>query len=252
MTPERPVIPEGDYVSPNLTVVMLDHAFPNKIVGDPRACSWPYLRTSISHNWYVDKHSAGVGFLSRDEAMLLHNLALPFRGLPCLEIGCWRGWSTAHLALATGHLHVVDPVLLKLDVRDGILSSLKNAGVERITLCPGKSPEKVEQISQNQKWSFTFIDGNHNGVAPTVDAEVVHRYAAPDAMIVFHDLTSPDVAGALAWLKVHGWKTHIYNTMQIMGVATRGNVQPIPHTPDPKQDWTLPDHLTPFPIAPTQ
>jgi hypothetical protein len=110
----------------------------------------------------------------------------------------------------------------------------------------------VEQISQNQKWSFAFIDGNHNGIAPTIDAEVVHRHAAPDAMIVFHDLTSPDVAGALAWLKVHGWRTHIYNTMQIMAVATRGNVQPIPHTPDPKQDWTLPDHLTSFPIAPTQ
>ena len=34
-----------------------------------------------------------------------------------------------------------------------------------------------------------------------------------------------------------------YNTMQIMGVAWRGNVEPVAHIPDPTVPWTLPPHL---------
>jgi hypothetical protein len=108
----------------------------------------------------------------------------------------------------------------------------------------------VVQLSEEtgKRWSLVFIDGDHEGDAPRLDAEVVHRYAGEDAAILLHDLTSPYVATALAWLRDHGWTTAIYQTMQIMGIAVRGVVKPVAHLPDPRQRWTLPRHLASFPV----
>jgi hypothetical protein len=108
----------------------------------------------------------------------------------------------------------------------------------------------VVQLSEEtgKRWSLVFIDGDHEGDAPRLDAEVVHRYSGEDAAILLHDLTSPYVATALAWLRDHGWTTAIYQTMQIMGIAVRGVVKPVAHLPDPRQRWTLPRHLASFPV----
>src|SRR5262245_58158102 len=102
------MIPSGDYSSPGLDIILPDDAFPNMIVGDKASNQWPFLRREVRHNWYVDRRNPTVGFLSRDEALILYNLARGFDGRPCLEIGCWRGWSTVHLALGAGNLEVVD------------------------------------------------------------------------------------------------------------------------------------------------
>ena len=83
--------PPGDYVSPGLNRLDVDFAFPNLIVGDPATHPWPYLRGEVPHNWYVDRRVPWMGFLNRDEAHLIYNNALQFRGRKALEIGCWMG-----------------------------------------------------------------------------------------------------------------------------------------------------------------
>ena len=73
--------------------------------------------------------------------------------------------------------------------------------------------------------------------------------AGEDAIILFHDLTAPDVAKGLDYLKQRGWHTVIYQSMQIMGAAWRGNVEPLKHQPDPSVSWNLPAHLEGYDIS---
>ena len=40
----------------------------------------------------------------------------------------------------------------------------------------------------------------------------------------------------------------VYQTMQIMGVAWRGDIQPVEHQPDPQVNWVLPKHLAHHPV----
>jgi predicted O-methyltransferase YrrM len=245
-------LPPGDYVSPGLLIIRPDQAFPHLMVGDTDTNQWPYLRREISHTWYVDDRSPTVGFCSRDEAAILYNTARQFANRPCLEIGCWRGWSTCHLALGSRGLHVIDPALSDQEFLDDVRGSLSRAGVlDGVVLHTGFSPDAVESLSTSLdlKWSLAFIDGDHEGDAPREDAAIVARYAADDALILFHDMASPHVAAGLSLLRQLGWHTMVYQTMQIMGVAWRGAVQPVPHTPDPDQPWTLPDHLASFPVS---
>lgn len=244
--------PRGDYVSPGLKVVHPDSGFPDMIKGDTNACTWVYLRREVPHNWYVDKRHPFIGFLSRDEAHILYNLALQFKGKKALEIGCWLGWSACHLALAGVELDIVDPLLDKPEVRQSIVQSLQQVGVlGNVKLFPGYSPQKVEELVTlyKRKWSLIFIDGNHDAPAPLQDAIACEKYAEADAMIVFHDLASPDVAQGLDYLKNQGWNTLVYQTMQIMGIAWRGNVQPLEHEPDPQVNWTLPEHLRHYTVS---
>jgi glycosyltransferase involved in cell wall biosynthesis/predicted O-methyltransferase YrrM/tetratricopeptide (TPR) repeat protein len=252
MVIDRALLPEGDYVSPGLAIVKPDAAFSNMVVGDPQTCPWVYLRRTIPHNWYVDQRQPIVGFLSRDEAHILYNTALQFKGKRALEIGCWLGWSACHLALAGVELDVVDPLLEKPEFYDSVTASLRQAGVlERVNLRPGYSPQAVIELAEQvqRRWSLIFIDGNHDTPGPLEDAIACEQLAEPDALIVFHDLASPEVAEGLDYLKQQGWHTLVYQTMQIMGVAWRGNVQPIRHQPDPRIGWELPKHLEHYTVS---
>lgn len=243
---------DRDYVSPGLSLVNADAHFPNLTLGDRTPIAWPYLRKEVPHNWYVDRRSPTVGFLSRDEAHLLYNLALAFQGKPALEIGCWMGWSACHLALAGVQLDVVDPLLNDPGVHQTVSDSLTSAGVrDRVNLVPGYSPQAVQALAaqRQQPWSLIFIDGNHERPGPLEDAMACAQLAAPDAAIVFHDLASPDVAEGLEYLRQQGWNTMVYQTMQIMGVAWRGQVQPVRHLPDPSVRWELPAHLQSFMVS---
>jgi hypothetical protein len=247
------MVSRRDYISPNLQPVKPDSAFAHMIAGDCGACPFPYLRRHIPHHWYVDRRSPGVGFLSRDEAVLLHNIALPMRGLPALEIGCWLGWSACHLALAGVQLDVVDPLLTQNDFRAAVTESLSAAGVmERVNLVAGSSPQAVLDLARknNRKWNLMFIDGHHGHPAPFQDALTCEPLAANDAIVIFHDLARPDVGvGFDHFLTRPGWKLRIYQTMQIMGVAWRGNVEPPLHVPDPAVAWEVPAHLAKYPAG---
>lgn len=241
-----------EYVSDNLEAPRLDFLFPNMIVGDKEAVTWPYFRKEIDHTWYVDRRNPEVGFINRDEAAILFSNARLFSGLRGLEIGAWRGWSTAHL-LVSGlvSLHVVEPLLGDPEWNREFVAAVKGGGqAERAILVPGPSPAEVVRLGESGcRWSFVFIDGDHHGEAPTNDALASEAYLEETAMIVFHDLVSPYVAAALRALAARGWATRIYQTAQIMGVAWRGDIAPVPHRPDPAQNWRMPKHLAGFALV---
>lgn len=241
-----------DYVSPGLERVEPDAHFPHMVIGDRHASQSPILRREIPHHWYVDDRHPVWGFVNRDEASILYNSALQFKGQRALEVGCWMGWSACHLALGGVTLDVVDPLLSRDDVYNSVSQSLTSAGIRsHVNLVAGSSPQQVTELAATNPspWSLIFIDGNHSRPAPLEDTKVSAPYAASDAMILFHDLIAPDVAEGLNYLRARGWNTRIYQTMQIMGVAWRGRVTPVHHIPDPKIDWRLPNHLHDHPVS---
>jgi len=71
-----------------------------------------------------------------------------------------------------------------------------------------------------------------------------------DAVVVFHDLTSPYVENGLFVMQQAGFKTCLFNTMQILGVAWRGNVTIPNHIADPNVLPVTQAHLTKYPISP--
>jgi predicted O-methyltransferase YrrM len=241
-----------DYVSENLTVPDLAAYFPNMVAGDKSAATWPYFRKEIGHTWYVDRRHPQIGFVNKDEAAILYSSAKLFSGKKGLEIGAWRGWSSSHL-LASGlaSLHIIEPQLAEPEWRSEFAATLQQAGDgDRAILVPGFSPDEVVSLGEaGWRWSFAFIDGNHDGDAPKTDTLTAEKYLEPTSLVLFHDLVSPYVAAGLDALKARGWRTMIYQTAQIMGVAWRGDIAPVRHKPDPAQAWGLPDHLDGYEIS---
>jgi hypothetical protein len=246
---ETPDIARYDYMSPGLADPQLLKYFPTLEAVDPKLVRWSYLRYRAPHLWRIDRRAdphIPIGVLSIDEAVLLYNLAKPFSGRRALEIGCHYAWSTAHLVAAGLELDVVDPALTdsahRLHVEDS-LDQIKGAGTYK--LWPGYSPFVISTVraSRPEPWSFAFIDGNHDRPGPRLDAEAVLPNCADDAMVVFHDLLSPDVAEGLRYFKMEGWHYRVYNTMQVMGVAWRGNVNPVTHVADPNVPKLFHSHL---------
>ncbi len=241
-----------DYVADNLEAPSLDHLFPNMIEADKSASTWPYFRKEIDHPFRVDRRDPTVGFINRDEASILFANARAFRGRGGIEIGAWRGWSTAYL-IATGiaPLHVIEPQLADPDWRREFEEMIGGAGGRASAiLVPEKSPEAIFQLGESGvRWSFAFIDGDHDGEAPTRDALSLAPYLEATAMVVFHDLVSPHVAAGLRALAAKGWRVMAYQTAQMMGVAWRGAIAPVAHRPDPAQHWQVPGHLAGIPIS---
>lgn len=238
-----------EYVSPGLQVTLPDACFPQMVRGDQAIADWPYLRRGLPHAWLVDRRMPRWGFLNRDEAHILYNLALGFRGKPALEIGCLMGWSACHIALAGVDLDIIDPLLANEAVFASVRNSLEASRFPgRVTLFAGRSPATVHEIAKARPggWALFFIDGDHEGTAPVDDAKACEPYAAADSVMVFHDLASPFVSEAVFYLKARGWRVRVYHTAQIMAVAWRGAVEPVAHLPDPRIDWAIPDHLLPL------
>ena len=193
-----------DYVADNLEAPVLDHLFPNMIEADKSASTWPYFRKQIDHPFRVDRRNPTVGFINRDEASILYANARAFKGRSGIEIGAWRGWSTAYLVAAgVAPLHVVEPLLADADWRSEFEAVIRGAGGASSTiLVPEKSPEAVVRLGEaGARWSFAFIDGDHDGEAPRKDALACAPYLETTAMVVFHDLVSPHVAAGLRALE---------------------------------------------------
>ncbi len=237
-----------DYVSPGLRVVRPDAAFPHMRPGDALHHPWKYLRRDVPHIWYADDRFPQMGFLNRDEATLLHNIALQFAGKRALEIGGWLGWSTCHLALAGVMLDVIDPAHGDDSFRAIAEESLADSGVSgHVNLVRGRSPESIASLGR--KWSFFFIDGDHEAPGPVRDVIACVPYATADCAFAFHDLASPAVAAGLRLLAERGFHIVVYQTAQIMALAWRGEVNPIAHIPDPDVAWQVPPHLEGLPIS---
>ena len=155
-----------DYIADNLETPRLDRLFPNMAEFDRSVSTWPWLRRTIDHPYRADRRNPIVGFINRDEASILTASARLFAGRAGLEIGAWRGWSTAHLiSSGLGSLHVVEPLLADPDWRAEFEAVVRGAGGETTTtLVAETSPEAVARLGQaGARWSFVFIDGDHDG-----------------------------------------------------------------------------------------
>ena len=241
-----------DYISPGLEIVRPDAAFPRMRPGDQLHHPWKHLRRDVPHTWYVDDRFPLMGFLNRDEAVLLHNLARQFGGRHVLEIGSWLGWSTCHLALAGVMVDVVDPAHGDPEIRAIVEASLAAAGVaDRVNLIGGTSPDAVASLAREggRRWSLFFIDGDHERPGPVCDVLACLPYATDDCAFVFHDLASPDVAEGMRALVPEGFEVLVYQTAQLMGLAWRGDVVPVRHVPDPDVAWQIPVHLLDLPMC---
>jgi Methyltransferase domain len=241
-----------DYIGANLEAPVLDHLFPNMIEADKGASTWPYFRKQIDHPFRVDRRNPTVGFINRDEVSILYGNARAFKGRRGIEIGAWRGWSTAYLiAAGITPLYVIEPLLADKDWRNEFEHVVRGAGGgSTTTLVPEKSPGAVVRLGEaGTRWAFAFIDGDHDGEAPTRDALACAPYLETTAMVVFHDLVSPHVTAGLRALAGKGWSVMAYQTAQMIGVAWRGAVEPVAHKPDPTQHWEVPAHLEGIPIS---
>src|SRR5947209_8730027 len=138
---------DRDYISPGLRVVMPDAHFPLMRPGDRLSHPWKYLRREVPHHWYVDERYPLMGFMNRDEATILHNIALQFTGRPALEIGAWLGWSTCHLALAGVRLDVIDPAHADPEFRAVVERSLAGCGVSANV---NRSEEHTSELQSRQ------------------------------------------------------------------------------------------------------
>jgi glycosyltransferase involved in cell wall biosynthesis len=241
-----------DYVSPGLHVVTPDEAFPQLRPGDQFQHPWKYTRRDVPHLWYAHEQFPHMGVINRDEAVLLHNIALQFAGRRALEIGSWIGWSTCHIALAGVHVDAIDPAHDDEEIRAVVDASLRASQVvDRVNLAGGSSPETIVALAagSGRRWSLFFLDGDHEGSAPVRDALACLPYAADDCAFVFHDLASPDVAAGLRAMQAEGFHVVLYQTAQVMGLAWRGDVAPVPHVPDPAVAWQIPSHLVGLPTV---
>ena len=245
-------VPDKDYVSPGLSVVVPDAHFPRMRVGDRSSHPWKYFRRDVPHLWYADDRFPLMGFMNRDEAAILYNIALQFARKPALEIGSWLGWSTCHLALAGVRLDVIDPAHADPELRAIVDESLADCGVAAdVCLTGGRSPEGVHELAARRRdtWNLFVIDGDHEEPAPERDVRVCLPYAGRDCAFVMHDLASPAVAAGFRVLQREGFNVLVYQTAQIMGLAWRGRVTPVAHVPDPDVAWQLPHHLVGLPVS---
>lgn len=251
--PASAPVADHDYVSPNYSLPEFESHFPYRELGHKHQHPWTDLRSWVPHHWWVDRRNPLMGFLSADETSVLYTLAGLIPDAHALEIGSHRGWSTAHIAASVQSLAVIDPAFSERARMEDVSYVLKKCGVmEKCSLYEGFSPSKVTELGRffgDRRWDFAFIDGDHEGDASRADAEALLPFMANTAVVVFHDLASPDVANGLAYMRSLGWNTMVFQTMQIMGVAWRGNVTIPVHTPDPEVQWSLPNHLRSFAVS---
>ncbi|MEY8120390.1 TylF/MycF/NovP-related O-methyltransferase [Falsihalocynthiibacter sp. BN13B15] len=238
-----------DYISEGLQDPDLVGQFQFLEPTDPMPVKWKYLRRDVPHIWRTDKRSEkpNIGVLSVDEGAILYNAALPFEGKRGLEIGCHLAFSTAHLLKAGLDLDVIDPALGNAVHLEAVQDNLNHSVPDnQPRLHAGFSPGIVNLVHSAlplTKWSFAFIDGLHDGSAPLDDACTVEPLMASTAAVMFHDLTCPDVARGLQYYANAGWQTKIYETMQVMGIAWRGDYLPPEHIPDAGTSVSGMEHL---------
>lgn len=253
--PDKPLkadIPRYDYVPAGMVDPGLLDLFPSADETNPWTIKWRYLRPKAPHKFRTDarnQKAVKIGYASYEEAVCLHNLALPFAGKRGLEIGSHFGWTSAHLRAAGlrmdyADIAFADPVH-KAHVKK-VLDAVPSDVDFRMTGWP--SPDCIDTLAalDDEPWSFVFIDGNHDAPYPAQDAEAVLPHCAENAVVVFHDLVSPDVAAGLEVMREAGWRTKIFNTMQILGVAWRGDVSLPTHHADPNVPLPFHPHLEIF------
>ncbi len=237
-----------DYYPEAFNCPDLSSLFPHAQNTNTDTCPDKRLRRQVPHIWRTDTREKPnkTGNISTEEAALLYALAKQKEGSRGIEIGSHFGWSTAHLLQAGLFLDAIDPAFSNKERFRQVSDSLQKWVDEgSIKLWPGYSPQIIPAISatQDQLYSFAFVDGNHDNEGPILDVKALMPFLTTDARIVFHDLTFSDVAAAVRYLKNIGWQVRVYNTMQVMAVAWREGIEPVEYAGDESHAVKLPPHL---------
>ena len=252
LKPEPPLkadIERYDYVPPGFTDPKLLGLFPQAAPMNPWIVRWKYLRPVAPHIFRTDSRREDgpyIGYSSYEEALCLHNLAAMFKGKRGLEIGSHYGWTSAHLRAAGLRMDHVDIAFADPEREAQVRKALDAVDSDQpYKIWSDPSPGCVDTVaaSDPDPWSFAFIDGYHEAPAPAQDARAVLPHMAEDAVTVFHDLTSPDVCAGLDIFRDAGWNVMLWNTMQVLGIAWRGNVTLPNHVPDPNVARLFQPHL---------
>jgi hypothetical protein len=234
-----------DYVTQGFDLICPDLCLPNII-----ARNSSLKGESYQHNQYIDRRYPDMPLLSRDEALILYNIALKYKGKQGLAIGTQMGWSLCHVAIAGLELDVIDPILGNSEILQDITASISSAKevfgtIPQITLVPGSGSGAIEELGTQlqRRWSLIFIDSSLDVSSALAMAITCEKYVESNAAILFQNLMSQDVYQGFNYLKQKGWQTRIYQTASIIGVAWQGKIEPINHQSDPNIIENLPRHL---------
>lgn len=136
--------------------------------------------------------------LRMPERVLLYSLVFGLQPRNCLEIGTFRGGSTAIICGAMddtgfGQIVCVDPL-------PKVTSDLWSQISHRCRMFEGPSPEILPEVAQQTGVAFdlTFIDANHTYEFVRRDFEAVLSLLANEAYLLFHDGNYPDVERAIS------------------------------------------------------
>lgn len=226
--------------------------------------SAPDLRTNFPHMvWRPMPHSRGVligsdftdypddhpvlglykncGSVALEEAGILYECALrSSRNHPWLEIGSYVGFSTSYIAAADRSVVAVDNMFPIPEFLSRFMENTKPFESE-ILVRAERSDEFFatldEYSAMNWRLAGAFIDGDHNRPRPMEDALNCARYAANNAVLVFHDALGHPVQEAVLALIAAGWKFKWRDTVHGMAICYRGSFVPPDFTPDPSIDW---------------
>lgn len=188
---------------------------------------------------YTDYDIGGAKCCTAEEGMLLYLLVRALQPLRPLEIGCYVGWSTAHLlAGLNATLQIVDPFTevskeLTQQTRtpsaalgERFSDNLMKCDLLDFQLVNAPSPQALDGIAPQAGWDFVFLDGEHNQGQPVRDVEGMLPHLMDDCTVVLHDGWHEGVQAAMARLKREGFSTRTLPTVNLLTVAHRSAYGP--------------------------
>lgn len=109
--------------------------------------------------------------------------------LPIVELGAWRGVTTAAIAMATRRrLYAVDPYRDpsgdEADLRAMRGRTRKFANVKHIRMSSGEAAKAL----RDERFSMVFVDAIHDYLNTWFDFKVWGSLVTPGGMIAFHDV----------------------------------------------------------------
>ncbi len=135
--------------------------------------------------------------LRMPERVVLYSLIFGLQPRNCLEIGTFRGGSTAIICGAMddtgfGQLACVDPM-------PQVAPELWSQIAHRSRMFEGPSPDILPEVARKMgvAFDFAFIDGNHTYEFVRRDIGAVLPLLANEAYLLFHDGHYPDVKRAI-------------------------------------------------------
>lgn len=185
------------------------------------------------HDRDFDTH---CGYLSPDEAAILHTIAKDFPGLWC-EIGSHTGWSGAHIATAGCDLVALEPRFVELPFYARAVENWNRCGLSDRIYPMSMRSDQYFACNTQEMFDGAFVDGDHDPPMPWNDAQLVLPRLKERAVVVFHDFVGWPVRDGVRLLVNEGFRFRAYNTAQMLGVCWRGDWTPPDHVPDPTRDW---------------